>query len=485
MSITKYKSCISQYLKTRENVVKEEIQCAIGYNLELNEKENIVNEYLMKHKYKELDEGFLDPQNFLAGNHFFKVKDKVENSKVFEFIKKIPKGASLHSHDTAMASGEYLYSITFRDNLYGCAKDNGWTMQFFQEPPSSNWKLLSQLRTSGTFENFLKSKLTLVCDNPEVKYPNLNTVWTTFQNLFINLEKLICYKPIFKEYFYQALKETYEDNVKYIEFRGYLPTVYDLDGTEYGPCEVVGMYIEVEKQFKQDYPDFFGCKFIFGPHRMVDNVVMDNYVKIYKEIKTQYPEFVIGFDLVGQEDLGYPFTSFLPQLLEMKEFGCKFFFHAGETHWNGQSTDQNLVDAILLDTVRLGHAFALLKHPVLAKIVKEKGIAVEVCPISNQALKLIDDLRSHPASILIANNYPVVIGCDDPTFFGTKGISYDWYVTFMAICHRDSDLRLLKQLAINSLDYSALGVEEKERAKQQWQDEWKTFINTFYIHKIL
>ena len=46
--------------------------------------------------------------------------------------------------------------------------------------------------------------------------------------------------------------------------------------------------------------------------------------------------------------------------------------------------DQNLFDAILLNTTRIGHGYALSKHPVLMKIVKERGIAVEVDPISNQ-----------------------------------------------------------------------------------------------------
>ena len=52
---------------------------------------------------------------------------------------------------------------------------------------------------------------------------------------------------------------------------------------------------------------------------------------------------------------------------------------------------------------RIGHGIALVKLPSLAlKIAREKTVAVEVCPISNQELQYIQDLRNHPASILLA-----------------------------------------------------------------------------------
>ena len=52
--------------------------------------------------------------------------------------------------------------------------------------------------------------------------------------------------------------------------------------------------------------------------------------------------------------------------------------------WQGTPVDWNLIDAVLLNSSRIGHGYALTKHPEVLKLVRLKQIAVEVNPISNQ-----------------------------------------------------------------------------------------------------
>lgn len=140
------------------------------------------------------------------------------------------------------------------------------------------------------------------------------------------------------------------------------------------------------------------------------------------------------------------------------------------------STDENLIDAVLLGTKRIGHGYAIIKHPLVLETVKYQQIAIEVNPISNQVLKLNVDNRNHPCSYLFANNFPVVISSDDPSFWEATPLSHDFYIAFLGMASAHSDLRTLKQLAINSIVYSSLNITEREIMLNQWKNSWNQYI---------
>ncbi|CAH1161101.1 unnamed protein product [Phyllotreta striolata] len=469
------------YWTDREKLIQLDRASNIGSTLNLTEKETIADAFILNLKKQELQVGFNDPKKFPSALHFFKSRPIIETSPIFNIITRLPKGSSLHSHDLALTSQEYLYNQTFRENLYACLTDDTLLLHFFNPnniSTSCEWTLLKDLRENRLdFEEFLKSKMSIVRDDPVKAYPTINEVWKGFQQTFRTVVGLITYKPVFEGFFYQALRELRDDNVKYAEIRGYLPHVYDLDGRLYDEEEVVGIYENVTRRFKEDFTDFVGAKFIYAPNRRVTNNTMEAEVQIYKKIRSAYADFVVGFDLVGQEDKGWPLGDYIPQLLEIRSAGGHFYFHAGETNWFGFASDEDLFDAVLLNATRLGHAYALLKHPALAEAVKSRGIAVEVCPISNQVLKLVDDLRNHPAAVMIADGYPVVVAPDDPGFWGARGLSYDWYVAFMGMTSKGTGLRFLKQLALNSITYSSLNATEMAGALKQWKVDWDDFVD--------
>ena len=47
--------------------------------------------------------------------------------------------------------------------------------------------------------------------------------------------------------------------------------------------------------------------------------------------------------------------------------------------------NENLVDALLLNTTRIGHGYAVAKDPVVLEYIKKNDIALEINPISSQA----------------------------------------------------------------------------------------------------
>lgn len=107
-------------------------------------------------------------------------------------------------------------------------------------------------------------------------------------------------------------------------------------------------------RFIRDYPDFIGVKLIYAPLRKCNESQLEEFVSIAKELKRELPDFIAGFDLVGQEDKGEPLIDFADRLKSLGD-DVQLFFHAGETNWYGTPTDENLVDAVLLNAKRIGH----------------------------------------------------------------------------------------------------------------------------------
>lgn len=109
--------------------------------------------------------------------------------------------------------------------------------------------------------------------------------------------------------------------------------------------------------------------------------------------------------------------------------------------------------------------------------IKNRKIAVEVSPISNQVLNLVWDLRNHPGALFLAQDVPMVICSDDPGFWNAKGLSYDLYYAIMSLAPKNAGLRLLKTLVGNSIRYSAMTKEEKSRSYQILEKHWSIFID--------
>jgi adenosine deaminase CECR1 len=210
-----------------------------------------------------------------------------------------------------------------------------------------------------------------------------------------------------------------------------------------------------------------GLKIVGKPHivKMIDSIVEGR----------EYSELITGFDMVNEEDVTPAILHFVPEILEGKKKDGQHllpcFFHCGETH---DRANQNLFDAVLLGTKRLGHGFQLFLHPHLQDVVKEKDICIEACPVSNLLLGYTTDLRNHPVRYMLAKGLQASISSDDPGFFGYEGVTFDYLVTYIAW---DLNIRDIKKLVLNGIRYSTLSRENKKYLEDEvFPGEWSKFI---------
>lgn len=471
---------VGDYWSERKKLLDEEKRTALGGDVILNGDEMAANELLLKAKREELTRGHLNESEFLAAQHFFRSGEEMErSSKVFAVIRRMPKGACLHTHITASASLDYVFGLTFAENLYGCVHRGIFRLHFFEEGKQADyckWELLKDLRAKNdSFDAWLKQQLTLKVGDYDKVYPSIEDVWKKFKATFSTKYYLVSFKPVFEDYIYESLREFYRDNITYVEFRGSILPLYELTGKTYNASEYIEILQRTVQRFKSDHPRFLGVRYIYSYYRDISNNTFTNCLSEYLALKKRFPAFIAGFDLIGYEDKARPLQSFAYEI-QKRNGDLKLFLHAAETKWYGFTSDLNLVDALLLNASRIAHALALPKHPEIAGLIKQRGIAVEITPISNQILMFVHEFRNHPAAGLIAQGFPVVIGNDDPGVWGACGVSYDWYVVFMAMTSEDAGLEVLKKLAMNSFVYSSMEDGEKAAALLAFEDQWRDFV---------
>lgn len=472
--------------RQRDALIQREASMQTGGQAVLSDAEQRLDARMMKMKQQETAR-----QDFPPAMHFFKARDLIKDSPMFSLLQKMPKGAALHLHDLAMVDVEWLVkNVTYRSFCFMCVTD-GFSIRFIfsSQPPKplqgcSDWMhlgiLRSKLKNVTELDNSIRNNLTLFTDqDPEELYPSQDVIWEVFEQKFLALSGLVTYTPVFREYFYQGLSEFYTDNVMYVELRALLPQLYELDGSTHDSVFTLRNYQEVSRGFKATHPDFFGVRVIFTIHRGVNASMMTAAVEEAMKLQKGFPDIMAGFDMVGREDSGKPLWDFREALSLPAERGVQlpFFFHAGETNLQGTDVDQNLLDALLFNTSRIGHGFALPRHPLAKDLSRRRGVALEVCPISNQVMKLVKDLRNHPAAGLMSEDHPLVISSDDPGMFGASGLSYDFYEAFVGFGGIRSHLGTLKQLAVNSIRFSSLAPEQQEDALTQWQKKWNKFVS--------
>lgn len=474
--IKRYDDTFSQ---ERYRIIKEEGKLYVGGSVKLTPKEVVANQIILNLKKEELEKAYRNESEFLPSQHFFQAKPEIEKSKVFAIIKELPKGSSLHTHLLGGVSVDFIISnITYEESLYGCFINDTFKLKFLEDEKQDNkcyWKSLKNYRKEDkNFDGWLKQQLTIEVEDPAKVYNSAEIVWHKFKKTFTTLFDMVSYRPVFKLYVTQLLEELFQDNVMYTELRGAFMPLYELNGTVYGNEQFFEIFLSTVNEYRVRHPSFLGVRYIHSVYRGVTLEQLKTALTELIKLQESFPDFIVGFDFVGYEEEGHQLVYYHEVLSEFKD-KVKFFFHAGESNWYGK-TDFDLIDAVLLNTSRIGHGFALFKHPVVMDIVKDQKIAVEICPISNQVLMLSHDPRNHPAISLIANDFPVVICNDDPSTWGATGLSYDWYVVFMAMTSADAGIEILKELAYNSILYSGMGLEYKKIAIDKWNKDWKQFV---------
>jgi len=469
-----------EYSKVRERLIADHKSQSFSHDIVLDPREAHLNELLsdlqetsMKH--------YRETHYFPPARNFFGSKEHVETTETFKLLRAMPKGGALHIHTSAMGNLDWIINrarstpemyVYWSDDI---PSDKGILHAYNIHSVPSGYvpadEVLSNEDNIEEFKSYFLFDQSVDQDSVDI--------WTRFEGVFKRIDGFVNYEKNFEDYITHGLSLLADDGVQHVELRMPFKNLLYSASTEARTTEIeeiAEIMRRVIKRIRERHPDFT-LKIIHANLRFRSNELISSDMQTTLEFRQRYPDLLVGYDLVAEEDAGhstlYHLESFLKliQLNKKSAYPLNLYLHDGESNW---VDNQNLYDAVLLGSKRIGHGFNLFRYPQLMEMVKKENICIEINPISNQVLGYIRDLRLHPAHTYLSQGIDISISSDDPLIFDYEGLSYDYWHVYMAW---QLDLKDLKQLSKNGIIYSALSPSEKEIALKHWERRWHQFVN--------
>jgi len=422
-----------------------------------------------------------------------------KKDQLYRIFRNLPKPANLHIHHNSFVSyDQIIYTILNDSHLAEMTylrpnkrsrddeTDRILTITTGNDVPSS-WKLVEESK-----DRILKI---LPKNFNRVKMKDLNHLGIIFFEVIKNIE-------FYEKYWDLIINEMDGDNIYYSEIRLKLGGLHEIP--KYNQKNFLSIEEELEllekiyhkhdKRFKIIIT-YSRCKPDQNKFRQYLRQVIDAF-DVLKD-----KSMIAGFDLVGDEEECSHNKVFLENLLYLRGLKYDLFLHSGEILKNYEQTDPNLLDAILLESKRIGHGINIHKYPELidlanathlqpkrsksrsksksksknkAKTKTSTGICLEICPLSNYFIWNYQP-HSNPGLFLI-NQLPVTIGNDDPNKFGYVHLAYDYLTIFK---YWNLTTQKLKELLINSINYSCLTNSQKNKMHDRFEKDWNKWLKKY------
>lgn len=226
------------------------------------------------------------------------------------------------------------------------------------------------------------------------RYPN----FVEFETLLIDHAMAWYTGP---ERYHQACQRIFSDlverNVKYLETSFHLPIIEFTNSDGH----------ELIHAIKSAAPEGLIVKVIGGLTR---DSCTEKMRPIIEELH-QWDD-LDGIDLHGQEWLELEDWS-EPLWRRCSEAGKILKAHAGE--FGGPEKVREALDVLGVD--RIQHGVRSVEDPALVERLRDEKITLDVCPISNEKLRVVSSMEEHPIKKLIESGVACTVSTDDPLCF--------------------------------------------------------------------
>jgi len=460
MDIRGYEEMRSLMVEQNENLV----------GIVLNSRERKLNE-----KLKEMKAAFkADCGGEIPYDIPVLTDQRIWNSELYHFMKKLPKGSDLHVHGTSLLPIYKLIDYVIDQPKLLIHKD-AWILGLTKDRQGQEgWMPLGEAIKKGFVDrDELRKRWSM-----EGRQHGENQ-WQRFEALFEYTDAIDYDVDVLRDYYVRALNNYLENGIYHVEIHGVLATSMEI--TRLILEAVMAGYKIVRKEHPELTVSFIGCSMKMFSYSEEDTaVILQNTLEAQKTFRDigedgSDNDFVLGFDMVNEEDSSRPLKAYAPMMIEMKEKNpnFKYFLHCGESL---DAESDHLFDAYLIRADRVGHGMNLYRYPNLLKAYAEREICLECCPISNQALGYVRDIRLHPGMEYLKRGVTIALCSDDPISMEYEPLTDDF---FAAVVCWNLGVAEIKQLCLNSIMYSGLDTKRRSALLRHWKACWEKLIDEY------
>lgn len=182
------------------------------------------------------------------GMMFSQAKERMEKSKLWRIVRRMPKGCLLHCHFEAMVGIDWILGQAFDLGNIHIKADRGldtvdalrstpFTFSVPATPPSTSPSIWSAEYTPNTpvplnqaadtfpsgnragFVAWAKSRCSITPEESVSHHQGPNEIWRKFISTFMQIASIIYIQPIFRAYVRQLCRQLHEDNIQWADIR--------------------------------------------------------------------------------------------------------------------------------------------------------------------------------------------------------------------------------------------------------------------------
>lgn len=279
----------------------------------------------------------------------------------------------------------------------------------------------------------------------------LDSFWTT--------QKVLCSYEAIKRVTFENVEDCFREGSKLVELR--FAPVFIQKNKKLGFDEIIEGVIDGVTAGMNKYKIQIGLIHIMP--RSLDlqqNLTATNDILRYRRSHHKNADRLVGIDLADLET-EESFKDYKDSVLLAQKDGLGVTVHSGED----SSAEHVRRTLEVFNAQRIGHGIQIAKDESVMKLVKERDVALEVCPTSNWLTNIVPTVEAHPLKFLFDQGVKVTLNSDDPHLMGID-LPHEYEVA-RRLGFKDSEIMQMNRWA---LEKSFLPQEIKVDLKKKFSE---------------